>query len=55
MAMGRSIGYRKEHLDYKHQYANEIELLTKGYTIREISSICRRSPNTILKLKKMFL
>ena len=48
-------GHRKDRLAYRLQYANEIGLLAKGLTIRNISALCQRSPNTILKIKRMFL
>jgi hypothetical protein len=53
--VGRPKGYRKEHLEYRKQYSKEIELIGKGLSIRDISSLTHRSPNTILKLKRMFL
>ncbi len=48
--VGRLIGYRKEHWEYRKQYSKEIELIGKGLSIRDISALTHRSPNTILKL-----
>lgn len=52
---GRNVGWRKDLVDYRKQYTKEIELLGKGLSIRDISTLCQRSPNTILKIKRMFL
>lgn len=51
---GRKVGYRKPIRTYRIQYANIIELLTLGMTIRKIACECGVSTNTVLKVKRMF-
>lgn len=47
--VGRKIGYRKSDADMKEQYAEEIRLLRKGISLRNISKITGSSINTIRK------
>ena len=47
--VGRKEGYRKNDNDMKEQYAEEIKLLRKGISLRNISKITGRSINTIRK------
>lgn len=47
--VGRKIGYRKSDADMKEQYAEEIRLLRKGISLRNISKITGASINTIRK------
>ncbi len=47
--VGRKEGYRKSDNDMKEQYAEEIRLLRKGISLRNISKITGRSINTIRK------
>ena len=45
--VGRKEGYRKSDIDMKEQYAEEIRLLRKGISLRNISKITGTSINTI--------
>ena len=47
--VGRKEGYRKSEIDMKEQYAEEIRLLRKGISLRNISKITGTSINTIRK------
>ncbi len=47
--VGRKEGYRKSDYDMKGQYAEEIRLLRKGISLRNISKITGTSINTIRK------
>lgn len=49
--VGRKTGYRKTAEQMKEEYAEEIRLLKKGYSLRNISKITSSSINTIRKLK----
>lgn len=53
--MGRPISYRKNDEAYKTQYQKEISLLKKGISLRNVSSICGTSINTLRKIKSMFV
>lgn len=48
--VGRKIGYRKADEQMKNQYAEEIKLLRKGYSLRNIQKITGTSINTLRKL-----
>ena len=50
-AVGRKVGYRKTSEQMKEQYKEEIKLLRKGYSLRNISAITNTSVNTLRKLK----
>ena len=50
-AVGRKAGYRKSAEQMKEQYKEEIKLLRKGYSLRNISAITNTSVNTLRKLK----
>ena len=50
-AVGRKTGYRKSAEQMKEQYKEEIKLLRKGYSLRNISAITGTSVNTLRKLK----
>lgn len=50
-AVGRKVGYRKSAEQMKEQYKEEIKLLRKGYSLRNISAITSTSVNTLRKLK----
>lgn len=52
--VGRKEGYRKSEDELKEQYAEEIRLLKKGISLRNISKITGRSVNTIRKCKDLF-
>lgn len=48
--VGRKTGYRKTSEQMKEEYAEEIRLLKKGYSLRNISKITTTSVNTLRKL-----
>ena len=50
-AVGRKTGYRKSAEQMREQYKEEIKLLRKGYSLRNISAITNTSVNTLRKLK----
>ena len=50
-AVGRKAGYRKSAEQMKEQYKEEIKLLRKGYSLRNISAITGTSVNTLRKIK----
>lgn len=50
-AVGRKAGYRKSAEQMREQYKEEIKLLRKGYSLRNISAITNTSVNTLRKLK----
>ena len=52
--VGRKEGYRKSDDDMKEQYAEEIRLLRKGISLRNISKITGTSVNTIRKCQNIF-
>lgn len=49
--VGRKEGYRKTDVDMREQYGEEIRLLRKGISLRNISKITGTSINTIRKCK----
>lgn len=49
--VGRKEGYRKSVIEMREQYAEEIRLLKKGISLRNISKITGKSVNTIRKCK----
>ena len=49
--LGRKTGYRKSAEQMKEQYKEDIKLLRKGYSLRNISAITNTSVNTLRKLK----
>ena len=51
--VGRKIGYKKAEETIREQYTEEIKLLKKGYSLRNISKITRTSINTIRKCKSL--
>ncbi len=48
--IGRKEGYRKSNTDMKNEYVEEIKLLRKGYSLRNIQKITNTSINTLRKL-----
>ena len=48
--IGRKEGYRKSTNDMKAEYVEEIKLLRKGYSLRNIQKITNTSINTLRKL-----
>ena len=51
--VGRKEGYRKSESDMRDQYAEEIRLLRKGISLRNISKITGTSVNTIRKCQSL--
>lgn len=51
--VGRKTGYRKTADQMKEEYAEEIRLLKKGYSLRNISKITHTSVNTLRKLNTL--
>lgn len=51
--VGRKTGYRKTSEQMKEEYAEEIKLLKKGYSLRNISKITHTSVNTLRKLSAL--
>lgn len=51
--VGRKIGYKKAKETIREQYTEEIKLLKKGYSLRNISKITGTSINTIRKCKSL--
>ena len=51
--VGRKVGYQKSESMMKEQYTEEIKLLKKGYSLRNISKLTGTSINTIRKCKNM--
>ncbi|MFW5886854.1 MAG: recombinase family protein [Bacteroidota bacterium] len=48
--VGRRTGYRKSNDEMKQQYSEEIKLLKKGISLRNVSRITNTSVNTLRKL-----
>ncbi len=53
--VGRKVGYRKTNEAMRDQYAQEIKLLKKGLSMRQVRAITHTSMNTLQKLKKIFI
>lgn len=51
--VGRKQGYKKSTEDIKEEYAEEIRLLKKEISLRNISKITHTSVNTIRKIKEL--
>ena len=51
--VGRKTGYRKTADQMKEEYAEEIRLLKKGYSLRNISKITSTSVNTLRKISAL--
>jgi len=51
--VGRKEGYRKSQEEMKEQYLEEIKLLRKGYSLRNIQKITNTSVNTLRKLGEL--
>lgn len=52
-SVGRKVGYRKDNQAMKDQYAEDIKLLKKGYSLRNIQKITGTSLNTLQKVKQL--
>lgn len=51
--VGRKVGYRKTNEQMKEEYAEEIRLLKRGYSLRNIAKITKTSVNTLRKLSAL--
>lgn len=51
--VGRKSGYRKTDEQMKEQYTEEIKLLRKGISLKNIYRITGTSTNTLMKLKRL--
>ena len=51
--VGRKEGYRKSDNEMREQYAEEIRLLKRGYSLRNIQRITNTSVNTLRKIKNI--
>ncbi|WP_308554052.1 recombinase family protein [uncultured Mediterranea sp.] len=51
--VGRKQGYRKSDETMKGEYAEEIRLLKKGYSLRNVAKLTHTSINTLRKLIKL--
>lgn len=51
--VGRKVGYRKSDRQMIEEYPEEIRLIRKDYSLRNISKITHTSVNTIMKLKRI--
>ena len=51
--VGRKTGYRNTNEQMKEEYAEEIRLLKKGYSLRNIAKITSTSVNTLRKLNTL--
>ncbi|MFV0537629.1 MAG: recombinase family protein [Dysgonomonas sp.] len=50
-SVGRKVGYKKDNETMKSQYTEDIKLLRKGYSLRNIQKITGTSVNTLRKVK----
>ena len=53
--LGRKQGYRKSEEKMKEEYAEEIRLLKKGYSLRNVSKLTHTSINTLRKVYIIFI
>lgn len=53
LSVGRKVGYRKDNEVMKTQYTEDIKLLRKGYSLRNIQKITGTSVNTLRKVKAL--
>ena len=51
--VGRKKGYRKSNQQMKEQYAEELRLLKKGYSLANVSKLTGTAINTLRKVKKI--
>lgn len=51
--VGRKTGYRKSQEEMREEYAEEIRLLKKGISLRNISKITHTSVNTLRKIRDL--
>lgn len=53
LSVGRKVGYKKDNESMKIQYIEDIKLLKKGYSLRNIQKITGTSVNTLRKVKAL--
>lgn len=53
LSVGRKVGYRKDNEIMKTQYTEDIKLLRKGYSLRNIQKITGTSVNTLRKVSAL--
>ncbi len=51
--VGRKVGYRKTDQQMKEQYAEELRLLRKGYSLANVSKLTGTAINTLRKVKRI--
>ncbi len=51
--VGRKEGYRKSDQEMKEQYAEQLRLLRKGYSLANVSKLTGTAINTLRKLRKI--
>ena len=51
--VGRKTGYRKSQDDMREEYAEELRLLKKGISLRNVSKITHTSVNTLRKVRDL--
>lgn len=51
--VGRKVAYHKNNEQLKEEYAEELRLLRKGYSLRNVQKITGTSVNTLRKIKAM--
>ena len=51
--VGRKVGYRKSNQQMREQYAEELRLLRKGYSLANVSKLTGTAINTLRKVKKI--
>ena len=51
--VGRKTGYRKSQDDMREEYAEELRLLKKGISLRNVSNITHTSINTLRKVRDL--
>lgn len=54
-SVGRKVGYKKDDEAMKEEYKEEIKLLKKGISLRNVQKITRTSVNTLRKLQALKL
>lgn len=52
-SVGRKVGYKKDSDAMRSQYSEDIKLLKKGYSLRNITKITGTSVNTLRKVKTL--
>ena len=51
--IGRKVGYRKSSKEMIDDYPEQIRLIRKGYSLRNIAKITNCSVNTVRKIKSL--